>query len=344
MKLKRFLSLIILLIMLIMIPNIVNAQTEENSETSTSLTWTDTSKLEASIKTDTYKLNVTGITELSGHSYYVFFTNSNIEPTIVLDKQDNVSNYDVLGLTDIYISKYLERNGDIYLWICEQQTTEDFKHERKFIVSAKKIERPKQINLGLRIYLGLTDEHSNIRMNEPHDENNERKVKLKIGEVTDTSILLSLKNGEANSLNKLLSYAKTANSIYNGTLPVGKSESIVKNINLKDKGYYYIYSVLDDESETYYPLEDVSFVQASVNNYGTALLTDIYWDGFQAETPKPSTNEGNTKEPPKADETTVKDTKLPQTGESIIITTCLAVLIVLGTILYFKNRKYRDIK
>lgn len=330
--------------MLVITPNIVNAQTEENSETSTSLTWTDTSKLEVSIRTNTYKLDLTGLTEIPGHSYYVFITNSNVEPTIVVDKQDYVSNYDFLGLADIDASNYLERNGDIYLWICEQQATEDLKHERKFIVSAKKIDRPKQINLGLRIYLGLTDENSNIRMNEPHDENNERKVKLKIGEVTDTSILLSLKNGEANSLNKLLSYAKTANSSYSGILPVWKSESIVKNINLKDKGYYYIYSVLDDENGTYYPLEDVSFVQASVNNYGTALLTDIYWDGFQAETPKPSTNEDNNKEKPKADETTVKDTKLPQTGESIIITTCLAVLIVLGTILYFKNRKYRDIK
>lgn len=360
MKLKRNLCAIILIILLLLIPDIVKAETTSGTEAGTgtgtgttaraddSLIWTDVNGLRTSFRNNDsyYKLEITGITELQSHQYYIFFTNNNIEPTIVLDNQNWVSNYDHHGLVDVDITDQLERKGDIYLWICEQQKNEDTNtYERKFIVPAKKIERPEQRKLGSRIYVGLTNEKTNIVINEPHTNDNERKVVLAIGQVTDKSILLSIKNGEADSLSKLFQDArKTASTlIYNDILPVGKSKSIINDMNLIDNAYYYIFSGLvvkdEDGKEVYNPVEDISLVQARVFNDGSkSLLTDINWDGLQVETPKPATNNTNT------DKTTANTSKLPQTGENVAIIAILVVLVGLGVVLYFKNKQYRDIK
>ncbi len=261
MKFKKNLSIIILLMIMLFLPNIVNAENDDEEETESSLTWTDTSNFAVSIKnkgTTYYALEITGITELDSHQYYIFITKDNTEPTLVLDKRNWVSNYDYMGVTGVYITDQLERKDDIYLWICEQQKNDDTKdYEQKFIVSAKKIERPEQNQLGSRLYISLSNNESIISINEPHTSENERKVTLKIGQVTDNSILLSIKNGEKDSLSKLLTYAKTANSIYNDTIPVGKSEAITNSMNLVNDAYYYIYAKLDDE-DVYYPVEEIA--------------------------------------------------------------------------------------
>lgn len=358
MKKIKYLTIILCIFMIIfLMPNIIKAETGDGTNTGTgtgtdtepddSLTWTDVERLRISINELLmgYKLEVTGITQVQSHQYYMFFTNDKVEPTITLDSDGKISsdNY----LSDVYITDYIEKKDDIYLWICEQQKDEITNtYKQKFIVKAEEIKRPEQRKLGSRIYVALTSDDSTISINGPHSDN-PRKVKLKVGKITDNSILLSIKNGEADSLNKLLSYAKTANSIYDDTIPVGKSETIIKNMELKHMDYYYIYSVLGTKDENgkdvYYPLEDISIVQANiVSNTGfKSLLTDLDWTGFQGQPSNPGTD----KKPAGSNsDGSTADKKIPQTGENITVIVALFVLAGLGTTLYFKNRQYREIK
>lgn len=183
--------------------------------------WSDTSNIDISVD-DEYYLNVKGLTELSGHSYYVFITNSSKEPSITVDESNSVTNYTSYFSTKHNFKKILEKNGDIYYWVCEEQRNyETGKREQKFIVSAKKIERPAQKSLGSRMTVYITSDYTASYLWEPYSHDIERKINLKIGKVTDNSILLSIKNNEKSALSKLLNYAKTAKALYATTIPLG---------------------------------------------------------------------------------------------------------------------------
>ncbi len=352
MSFKKTLSIILLIIILLLLPNIVNAETDDGTKTESDLTWADTSNLAVLLKnvdgTTHYDLEITGITELDSHYYYIFITNDTTEPTLVFDNMNFVSNYDYMGFSDLPVTDYLERKGDIYLWICEQQRNPDTKnYEQKFIVSAKQIERPEQRQLGSRLYIGLDSEKSTISIYEPHTGENKRKVMLKIGQVTDNSILSSIKNGETDSLSKLLTYAKTANSIYTGTIPVEHNgESIINSINLINDAYYYIYAILDDE-DVYYPVEEIAIVQAYVSDYNSdykILSTGINWDLGPIDTPNTDKPDNNNTIDNTIDNTTANVNRLPQTGENVIIIAILIVFVVVSIVLFIKNKQYRDIR
>ncbi len=332
-----------------------NISLEGKEITVNPITWTDTTNCKISIEghaTKYRKLKITGLKEIEGHEYYVFITNSKEEPTLTVDKNGWVSNSDFF-LVDISIEKYLEKSGDIYFWICEEQENYDTgKREQKFIFS-KKVERPAQNKLGLRIGLGLNVEETSVLLYEPHSDEIKRNVKVKIGQVTDNTVLKAIKNGDSS---KLLSYAKTDKGIYTKTMPVGKSESIMKELNLANKAYYYIYSVLDDENGIYYPVEDVSFVQASVVEIEgvvhKSLLTDINIELKQDDSnktepeqkepvSKPAVQNTSTKVEPKDD--TVAKGRLPQTGEAYMILFSIIILSFGAIIFVYQYNKYKGI-
>lgn len=154
--------------------------------TANPIKWTDTSKLKYTIDNN-WILRITGIEEIEKHDYFGFITNTTTEPKLKLDTNNYVESYDFNHITDMDIVEYLERNGDIYFWICEQQRNYDTgKVEQKFILKAKKIERPK-LELGKRIFISLigdstTGQDSWISMNTPHDKETKRMAKLKVGQ------------------------------------------------------------------------------------------------------------------------------------------------------------------
>lgn len=293
------------------------------------IVWTDPSNIKFTVTEDFY-LKVTGLKE--DGKYYGFISNGKIAPTVPDTGWIENENLPVTNKPGFSISKYLEKSGDIYVWIYETQIVKNVR-QNKCIIEAQKIERPALKKIGTRMKCYFLNEETSTHLFEAYNYENARKINVKIGKVTDKSILRAIKNGETDCLQKLLDYAKNADSIYTGTVPLGRSESITNKLNLVNDEYYYVYMVLDDENGKYFPVEDVSLYQALTyekDGKTSKNLFDYLNDNFKW-------NLGN-------DDTTIDNTtatgKLPQTGASIVIYVAITLVIVAGVIFAIKYKKY----
>lgn len=293
------------------------------------IVWTDPSNIKFTVTEDFY-LKVTGLKE--DGKYYGFISNGKIAPTVPDTGWIENENLPVTNKPGFPISKYLEKSEDIYVWIYETQIVNNVR-QNKCIIEAKKIERPALKKIGTRMKCYFYNEETSTNLFEAYDYENARKINVKIGKVTDKSILRAIKNGETDCLQKLLDYAKNADSIYTGTVPLGRSESVTNKLNLVNDEYYYVYMVLDDENGKYFPVEDVSLYQALTyekDGKTSKNLFDYLNDNFKW-------NLGN-------DDTTIDNTtatgKLPQTGASIVIYVAITLVIVAGVIFAIKYKKY----
>lgn len=293
------------------------------------IVWTDPSNIKFTVTEDFY-LKVTGLKE--DGKYYGFISNGKIAPTVPDTGWIKNENLPVTNKPGFSISKYLEKSGDIYVWIYETQIVNNVR-QNKCIIEAQKIERPALKKIGTRMKCYFLNEETSTHLFEAYSYENARKINVKIGKVTDKSILRAIKNGETDCLQKLLDYAKNADSIYTGTVPLGRSESITNKLNLVNDEYYYVYMVLDDENGKYFPVEDVSLYQALTyekDGKTSKNLFDYLNDNFKW-------NLGN-------DDTTIDNTtatgKLPQTGASIVIYVAITLVIVAGVIFAIKYKKY----
>lgn len=298
------------------------------------LTWTDVTNCKIlltngeNIHNYGYKVKIEGLDLKQENQYYCFITTTKKQPELVLDSMGFVTN-STSALLDIQMDKYLEINEDIYYWICEQQKNYDTgKMEQKFIIEAMKIERPKQNELGNRIIGHFSSNKTNTYLYAPHNGDIIRNVNVKIGKVTDNSILLSIKNGEADSLSKLLTYAKETNSIYKTSVKLGDSPTITDKFDITDKAYYYVYMELDDENGRYYPVEDVSLYQGFVNETFGKNLHDYLSANFKWNISNPTPEQEKPTTKPE-DKTTATGT-IPQTGETAIIFIIATILIAGG--------------
>ena len=293
------------------------------------IVWTDPSNIKFTVTEDFY-LKVTGLKE--DGKYYGFISNGKIAPTVPDTGWIENENLPVTNKPGFPISKYLEKSEDIYVWIYETQIVNNVR-QNKCIIEAKKIERPALKKIGTRMKCYFYNEETSTNLFEAYDYENARKINVKIGKVTDKSILRAIKNGETDCLQKLLDYAKNADSIYTGTVPLGRSESVTNKLNLVNDEYYYVYMVLDDENGKYFPVEDVSLYQALTyekDGKTSKNLFDYLNDNFKW-------NLGN-------DDTTIDNTtatgRLPQTGASIVIYVAITLVIVAGVIFAIKYKKY----
>lgn len=293
------------------------------------IVWTDPSNIKFTVTEDFY-LKVTGLKE--DGKYYGFISNGKIAPTVPDTGWIENENLPVTNKPGFSISKYLEKSGDIYVWIYETQIVNNVR-QNKCIIEAQKIERPALKKIGTRMKCYFLNEETSTHLFEAYNYENARKINVKIGKVTDKSILRAIKNGETDCLQKLLDYAKNADSIYTGTVPLGRSESITNKLNLVNDEYYYVYMVLDDENGKYFPVEDVSLYQALTyekDGKTSKNLFDYLNDNFKW-------NLGD-------DDTTIDNTtatgKLPQTGASIVIYVAITLVIVAGVIFAVKYKKY----
>ena len=293
------------------------------------IVWTDPSNIKFTVTEDFY-LKVIGLKE--DGKYYGFISNGKIAPTVPDTGWIENENLPVTNKPGFSISKYLEKSGDIYVWIYETQIVKNVR-QNKCIIEAQKIERPALKKIGTRMKCYFLNEETSTHLFEAYNYENARKINVKIGKVTDKSILRAIKNGETDCLQKLLDYAKNADSIYTGTVPLGRSESITNKLNLVNDEYYYVYMVLDDENGKYFPVEDVSLYQALTyekDGKTSKNLFDYLNDNFKW-------NLGN-------DDTTIDNTtatgKLPQTGASIVIYVAITLVIIAGVIFAIKYKKY----
>src|SRR5699024_6453451 len=123
-------------------------------------------------------------------------------------------------------------------------------------------------------------------------ETENRKFKIKIGLVTDKSLLQKIQKGDYSGITELLEYAKNNKAIYTADLTTTsanyfKSEqALFDGIKLlQDDAYYFIYVEFDDENGKYYPIEGVTLGQAYIsetnrNNWDLYAYTseDFNWN------------------------------------------------------------------
>lgn len=318
------------------------------------------------------EFTITGIKNANpSYSYYFKITGSTEEPTTNYSTTDEIEND---GWTDLtiddsgnttmrLIESSVELNQDLYLWVLEFNNTAEEKVE--FVLKAKKIERPKMPKYAevFNSYTNVTSKGTILSFNIPWAAKTIRKFDIKIGKVTDNEILQSIKNGESNAFERLTTYAKSTNSIYQEKLSTSdtsvsgrndydSSNGVDKRIelsNVEDGAYYYLYVNFDDESGKYYPIEGITLCKAEVPVQDWYMFflgnDDFTWDDF-SQAPVPT---GNTTTPeespttPKQDQTTTTKSKLPKTGEGLFIITAFVIIVVMALWLHSKNKKYDGI-
>lgn len=168
------------------------------------------------------------------------------------------------------INLKLQLNGDIYVSFKETSNG-----QAKVVLQSKKINRPDLEQIGQRVNFIFNNDFTHVNWNTYNEgtNKNNRKINIKIGSVNDNTILQNIKNGKSNSLQSLLNYAKQqTSSVYTKSISANSNtSSIISEMNLKDKQYYYVYAIFDDENGKYYPIEDVSLYQANIGSAGNIL-------------------------------------------------------------------------
>ena len=280
-------------------------------------------------------VKIDGVNFDSGKAYYVAVTHTKTEPTYdksnfaTLDKNTKLAK----------ISGVLEENGDLYVWIYEEDASITGNHEHSTLISGQKVDRPQYPSYGNRIiYAGLSKAFStNIpRLQKDLMAYRARKITVKIGKVTDSKILNKIKNKDASGMADLLSYAKGATAELTTTVNSTSNLTTGNNVDLSklnaEKGvYYYVYFVMDDENGTYYPIEDVNLLYSIGNN----ILCNQNEDGFKWDIAEGSTED--IVEDKKDD--TVAPSNLAKTGERAGIVILIAVVGISALIYNIKSRK-----
>ena len=337
-------------------------------------------KYETTLNWTTETLQITGIKPNTDNytNYYYMITSNSSKPNIVMKSNGKVDlentsnslesfivNSDENYIYTRNISKYAELNQDLYIWILQEtklgnsyyDTNGNYvSYSTKFVVEGKKITRAElpKLNLILQTFsIGYwnsttsneSDNYTHINFNFPSDTEN-RKFTIKIGKVTDSSILSKIQNNDYAGITELLTYAKSHDSIYSQTLTTTstayfRSDTTLFDGNklLENKAYYYIYIEFDDENGKYYPIEGVTLGQAWL--FSTSVSWDLWaytssdfqWDNLSS-TPTDTTE--------KKEDTTVASGKLPMTG--IEVGLVLIIILIGGSLFtYFKYNKLKGI-
>ena len=290
-----------------------------NAEYETELNWeTETLQIKG------IKPNVDNYT-----SYYYIITSDNTKPNITklsygsidMEKMKNIVEKFSINTDENYIytsniSKYAELNQDMYIWILQEsrlgdvyfnESGEYISYVTKFVTEGKKITRAELPNLNLILqtfsigYWNSTtsnekNNYTYINFNFPAEVKN-RKFTLKIGKVTDNSILSKIQKNDYTGITELLNYAKSHDSIYSQNLTTTDKAYFRSDTSLFDgskllqhKGYYYIYVEFDDENGKYYPIEGVTLGQAwlssSTDSWDLWAYTsdNFQWDNVSSTT------------------------------------------------------------
>lgn len=313
--------------------------------------WTDFTKAKFELKKDGtagVMVQISGVTPKENSKYYLVITSNNSKPNVTSeDSTEKImleynSDNKILKTSDRNkIARYVELNQELYASIIEVQ---NYKNE-KIVIYGKKLERYAEPKYSDAFYLThMTSDSDQIITTFTSSGVENRKMQIKIGKITDKSILQKIKNQDSSGFEDLLSFAKKNNGIYNETLSSDEGSSLIEyNANsytkrpainvkgLQDKEYYFLYVKVDDENGKYITQEAVTLSRADVYTdawylffYGTS---DFKWADF---------GDVNID---KAEDNTTAPGKIPQTGLHIAIVTAIIALIGVGTFSYIQYRK-----
>lgn len=217
---NKLVSIFVIVISLLCIHSVAYAVEDDGSS---NLTWTDFSKAKYEIQTNepsSATLSISNVAQNTDHLYYYSITSDTTKPSIDDLKNGNnrlgYSSENKVFTADI--SSYVELNQDLYLWIVEHHYDNNGV-KNKYVVEGKKLERPKYpIYSDVFFSTMITHRDTQILFNVPWSSETVRKINIKIGEISDSSILNKLKNNENDAFENLLLYSKTATTLYNNSL------------------------------------------------------------------------------------------------------------------------------
>lgn len=331
--------------------------TEEDTQSDED--WTDFSDANFELKKEGSSkaiIEISGVTPKENRDYYIYITSNSNKPNGSKDDSENKINLDydedskTFRTTNYYkVAKYVELNQDIYVAVLET----DY-HKYNITPYGKKLTRYSEPKYNDAFHATFMDNSMDqLVTNFTHSGFYNRKIQIKVGKITDISILKKIKNQNSTGFEELLSYAKSNSGIYNKTMDADKNDTfsleynaghgtITENevIDLKGieaKEYYFLYIKTDDENGKYTSNEAVTLGQANVfyNGHWSILFygsSDFKWTEWE-------TNPGGGKTDP-GDDSIVPGT-LPKTGyEYLAYGGAILVVAVCGFIAYKKYRKY----
>ena len=362
-KIKFILVLFVAIISLLFV-NKVQAVNEQDE-------WTDFSNVKISFKDESlnqiksYGILFEDVTfdENGSSTYYMYMTHDLSAPNVEYenDVPKNFTSYintKTKEATNISnIENFLVEYGDVYIWVLEYNYNNP-NEKFKFVVNGEKIERPEMSPIGNRLKIYFFNNFTSLFCYEIHADIT-RKVQIKVGKVTDNSILKSIKNGDSDCLDKLMQYSKSNNDIYSKTIEKNlyktseDIEALAPKMGLTNDEYYYVYLYVDDENNKYVGIEDISLFQASVYKDVTTnqtvynlfdyLSDDFKWNLEESTITTTTKEETKKEEEVKEDQTVSNNKKLPYTGKGTIIGISIIVLIGIIGLLYNKNKYYKGI-
>lgn len=312
--------------------------------------WTDFSNAKFELKKDgTSKaiIEISNVIAKDDSSYYLFIKSNNNKPDVSSDMNDEIlyMSYDkenkMFKTTDTSkVAKYVELNQDLYITILEKKSY----NSEKIVVYGEKLNRfdePKYSDAFHATF--MTIDADQIVTSFTHSGENNRKMQIKVGKITDTTILQKIKNRDSSGFASLLSLAKSNEGIYNKTVDINgndyaieycagegwsKENEIINLKGLEDGEYYFLYVKTLDENGKYIEQEAVTLAQANVlDNYWSMFFygsSDFKWADF-----------GDTEV-----DNTIAEGPLPQAGaKEIIGATLIIVLLSVGIFSYIQYRK-----
>ena len=279
--------------------------------------WTDFSKAKFELKKDGSSgaiIEISNVIPNSKSNYLLFITTTKNKPNVTSDNTDEriYLNYDektkTLKTIDSFeVAKYVELNQELYVSVIEKK---NFVKE-KIVIYGKKVERfsePKYSDAFSNTYMSYDSDL--IATSFTHAKENSRKIQIKVGKITDTSILRKIKNEDSSGFADLMSFAKSNNGIYNKIVNADKDSykiayragenhkdtgnSVIDLNGIQDDAYYFLYVKTDNEKGKYISNEAVTLAQASITDnekwylffYGSS---DFKWADFGTTVEKDKT-------------------------------------------------------
>lgn len=221
-------KLILLIILVAMVSIICIATNSYAAEEESQLEWTDFSNAEFSFEEvgagNSLNLKVSNVKENPDSDYYVMIS----ENKPVFDPEDPTSNFEILSSIgnnqfEYYgAESFVQLNQKLNLWIVEDQYNQG-NYSYKYVVEGKELTRPEYPKYANVFWATqFTHNSTQLMFTVPWGDNT-RKINLRIGKITDNSILNKIKNNDITGFEELLEYGKTQTAIYDNQLTSTKT-------------------------------------------------------------------------------------------------------------------------
>ena len=307
--------------------------------------WTDFTNAKFELKkvgTSSCNLEISNVIPKSNSLYYLLITSNADKPKITSDTEKKkislTYDSDNKKFYSHELEEYVELNQDLYASVIEENK------DKEVVIYGKKINRysePKYNDAFFATF--MTNKKDQIITKFTYSGKADRNVQIKIGRVTDLSIIKKIKNGDNSGFESLLSLAKSNDGIFNKNVEIKKDsksdvsydankdsneEDLIKLDNLQDGAYYFLYVKVDDENGKYITQEAVTLAQGQTYPGGWSMFfygdNNLKWPDYE-----------NTKQ---EDDSTAKG-ELPQTG--VQATVIISLIVIFTGVGVFSYRQYR---